>query len=73
MRRAPKWRSAVHGGAHAGGGRDTSGGFDFLDDGLLVSLAAGDHERPAAMQDVIDAARAEIGRRGRDLRQRLIE
>src|SRR6202035_4065393 len=47
--------------------------LDVVDDNFFKSLAARHDQRAAAVNDEIDRARAEIGRRGGDLRQRLVE
>jgi hypothetical protein len=53
----------IHTGADRGGRLDLGGSLDLTDDDVLVAGPARDNERPAAMNDEIDTARAEIGRR----------
>ena len=63
MRRAPTWRSASMPARTAVVALTFDGGLDVADDDLLVAGAARHHQRPAAVDDEVDAARAEIGRR----------
>ena len=63
----------LHAGANGCGRLDLGGGLDVAHDHVLVAGAARDHQRPAAVNDEIDAARAEIGRGGGDLGEALLE
>ena len=63
----------LHAGADRRGRLDLGGGLDVADDHVLVARPARHHERPAAVNDEIDAARSEIGRGGGDLGEALLE
>src|SRR5437763_14604070 len=63
----------LHAGANGRRRLDLGGGLDSADDHVLVAGTARHHERTAAVNDEIDAARSEIGRRGGNLGQALFE
>src|SRR6185437_1212661 len=58
---------------HAGRGGNAGRALDVADDDLIKAFTTRHHQRAAAVQDEVDAARAEIFCGFRHLRQRLVE